>query len=170
MAPPWFVLLLFSVFLLHGAHEQRCRRHPSMATGGTHQTLKETWGNIRLQDGKATSHRRHHHQQPAPALRGGITRLVRPFFCCCATGRKWHSEVLIEVYLGVFFLLLLLPPCCCAIKCRLNFIIKPTGFTVGKGKERVMTLQTRLFTGAASSSVGRTTTTKLCHLSRCQSL
>lgn len=85
--------------------------------------------------------------------RGGITglwALCVLLFCCCATGRKWHSEVLIEVYL-VFSSSLLL-----SFKVWLNFIIKPTGFQVwGEEKKGVMTLQTRLFTGllAAASSV-----------------
>lgn len=85
--------------------------------------------------------------------RGGITdswALCVLLFCCCATGRKWHSEVLIEVY-PVFSSSLLL-----SFKVWLNFIIKPTGFQVwGEEEKGVMTLQIRLFTGllAAASSV-----------------
>lgn len=85
--------------------------------------------------------------------RGGITglwALCVLLFCCCATGRKWHSEVLIEVY-PVFSSSLLL-----SFKVWLNFIIKPTGFQVwGEEKEGVMTLQTWLFTRllAAGSSL-----------------
>lgn len=91
--------------------------------------------------------------QHLPIHRGGITglwALCVLLFCCCATGRKWHSEVLIEVY-PVFSSSLLL-----SFKVWLNFIIKPTGFQVwGEEKKGVMTLQTCLFTGllAAASSL-----------------
>lgn len=105
--------------------------------------------------------------------RGGITglwALCVLFFCCSATGRKWHSEVLIEVYLLFFSSVLL------CVKVWLNFIIKPTGFTVwsAESEERVMTLQTRLFTGllaaaAASSLTCTYNNNKTLPHSHCQS-
>lgn len=105
--------------------------------------------------------------------RGGITglwALCVLFFCCSATGRKWHSEVLIEVYLLFFSSVLL------CVKVWLNFIIKPTGFTVwsAESEERVMTLQTQLFTGllaaaAASSLTCTYNNNKTLPHSHCQS-